>query len=151
MLMEDIIVRAACRDDLLELIRLAEQWLNPLFDKVEKMVLLEQLLQLMEDVTWDRAHYIYVVEEGNKLLGFCDFLIWWDWLTFKKRLLIQHVYVDEDYRQRGIGTILLKTILDIFNPNFAMVDTKPEKFPHAKALYEKLGFKVNNKRIWLEK
>lgn len=133
--------------DLDELMRLAEQWLNPLWDKKTKR------RWLIEILTSHGEHRIVVAREdgGEKLFGFVDFLLWYDWVTKKKRLLIQHVYVDENYRYQGFATRMVNTILTVYKPDFAFVDTKPEKFPYAEGLYKKVGFKENPDRKWLER
>ena len=148
--MSDIItIRMATIKDSDEIIRLAEQWLNPLYNKDWKEFSLKLTLFELDEYRFN--HIIYIVEEKNKLIGFCDFMVWVDWLTFKRRLIITHVYVDEKHRQEGIGTALLNKILKDFRPDFTLIDTKPEKFPYAEDLYKKLGFKENPKRKWLER
>src|SRR3989304_8823861 len=98
--MSDIItIRMATIKDSDEIIRLAEQWLNPLYNKDWKEFSLK--LTLFELDEYRLNHIIYIVEEKNKLIGFCDFMVWVDWLTFKRRLIITHVYVDEKHRQEG--------------------------------------------------
>jgi len=130
-----------------KLMQLAEQWLNPLWDKATKREWLTTIL------TSKGEHLIIVAEEtlGGKLLGFVDFFSWDDWLTKKRRIFIQHVYVDKDHRNKGIATEMLNKIFIVNHPDYAFVDTKPEKFPNAEGLYKKVGFKENPKRKWLER
>ena len=135
--------------DLNELMRLAEQWLNPLWDKEFKREWLTDILHASSKRFSN--HNIVVAEEENQLIGFVDILVWYDWLTKKRRLLIQHVYVDEDHRHKGVATEMLHDILGFISPHYALVDTKPDKFPNAEGLYKKVGFKVNPKRKWLER
>ena len=137
-------MRRATTDDITELLRLGEQWLNPLWNKEDK----KKILHL--ELLFSTNHMVYVTEKEGKLVGFADILFWYDWLTKKTRLLIQHMYVDESYRNQGIGTKLLQFILDIHKPDYSLVDTKPEKFPLAENLYKELGFKYNPNRLWLE-
>ncbi len=133
--------------DLDELMRLAEQWLNPLWDKELKRHWLTKTLNSHGE------HRIVVArdDDGKRLLGFVDFFYWHDWLVKKTRLLIQHVYVDKDHRRQGIAEEMLSVILETYHPNYAIVDTKPEKFPNAEGLYKKVGFKENPDRKWLER
>lgn len=149
--MKIVIVRKANRGDYdkKELMRLAEQWLNPLWDKEAKALLLNQILFEADKHIFSN-HFIYVADSGEHLCGFVDFFYWQDWLTRKSRLLIQHVYVDETTRQAGVGTTLLNKIIEDFNPDICYIDTKPEVYPHAEKLYLKVGFKENPKRKWME-
>lgn len=140
-------IRLATIDDVDELMRLGEQWLNPLWDKEIKRRWLIWILN-----SFNEQRIAVAKEEcSGKLQGFVDFLYWHDWLTKKKRLLIQHVYVDENHRNKGVATRMLETILACYKPDFAFVDTKPDKFPHAQALYEKVGLQENPRRKWLER
>ena len=142
--------RLAVIDDVPALIWLAEQWLCPLWEPRIKEEILRTIIRSAEKTGWTQ-HIIYVAELDDRIVGFIDFLQWQDWLTNQNKVMIQHVYMDENYRHRGIGTMLITHILGIYKPDFAFVDTKPDKFPNAQSLYEKVGLKENPRRIWLER
>lgn len=65
--------------------------------------------------------------------------------------LISGVYVHEDYRNRGIGTMIIKDITDNDNPMSLEVDKNNDV---ARRLYEKLGFHYwqdeNDKMVWMK-
>ena len=151
-------IRSATTKDISELMRLAEQWLNPLWNKVAKRYSLDMIIHALYRSSWTH-HFIIVAEIDNKLVAFVDYLQWEDWLIDKNKILIQHVYVDEGHRQQGIGTAMLNHIINPeednieseLTPHYIFVDTKPDKFPYAEKLYKKVGLIHNNKRKWMER
>ncbi|WP_342599315.1 N-acetyltransferase family protein [Psychrobacillus sp. FSL H8-0483] len=65
--------------------------------------------QKMED-----GYPVLVLEENNKVIGFATFGPFRPWPAYK--YTIEHsVYVHKDYRKKGIGTALLKEIIEIAN------------------------------------
>lgn len=82
----------------------------------------------------------YLAKAGNKLqVGFVQF---YDWtINHKKYVYIAELAIDPVYQHRGIGTQLIKMVLDIPNQNKTPYLILTRSFnANAKALYEKLGF-----------
>jgi len=149
-----LIIRSATTKDIPELMRLAEQWLNPLWYKDIKKVWLHNTLHVLDSLgvlIRRRSHFVVVAELEHKLVGFVDFLCWMDWLVKSTKLMVQHIYVDEAYRRQEIGTKLLNRIIRDYSPDYIFVDTKPDRFPHAEKLYKKVGLIHNSKRKWMER
>lgn len=132
--------RLAKMGDIPTLIRLGEQWLNPLWNKEEKIEIITREIKTPN-------HLIFIVEEANEIIAFCDIWHWHDWLTGKRIVNFLHVYVDENYRGQGIGTYMLTEIFKKIEWDFAFIDMKTEA---AEKLYLKVGFKPNPKRKWME-
>jgi phosphinothricin acetyltransferase len=84
---------------------------------------------------------VLVFEEDNKVMGFATFGPFRAWPAYK--YTIEHsVYVHKDNRKRGIGTALVKKIIDIANEReyktlVAGIDASNEK---SILMHEKLGF-----------
>lgn len=134
-------LRLAKEADIQDLIRLGEQWFHPLWHKEEKAKILAAELQSPQ-------HLVYVVEEDEGIIAFCDIWQWQDWLTRKKMCNFLHVYVDERHRGKGVGTFMLKEIFETNDWDFAFIDMKSEE---AEKLYLKAGFAPNPRRKWMER
>lgn len=83
-----------------------------------------------------------IFENESKQVGFARVIT--DHITFA---YLSDVFIDEDYRGRGLGQILLDTIYahpDLQNINRWMLLTKD-----AHGLYEKYGFKITSKADWI--
>ena len=84
---------------------------------------------------------VIVYEEDNQVIGFATFGAFRAWPAYKYS--IEHsVYVHKDCRTKGIGTMLLKEIIEIANKqNYATliagIDAANEK---SIKVHEKLGF-----------
>ncbi|MDM5337328.1 N-acetyltransferase family protein [Fictibacillus enclensis] len=107
----------------------------------------------------DENYPILVYEQDNKVVGFATFGPFRAWPAYKYS--IEHsVYVDKEYRKKGIGTSLLKELIAIANQReyitlIAGIDAANEKsiaihknfgFVHAGTI-KKAGFKFNR---WLD-
>lgn len=133
-------VRLAKKKDIDELIRLAAQWLSPLYHVEEKRRMLLNELK-------DKNEKIFIMEHGKSLVGFIDVCIHHDWLTATNKVWLKHCYTDSQYRRKGIASSLIRTVMEKIEWDWFFVDFKTEE---AKALYLKMGFKQNNSRDWLE-
>ncbi|KSU84477.1 phosphinothricin acetyltransferase [Fictibacillus enclensis] len=107
----------------------------------------------------DENYPILVYEQDNKVVGFATFGPFRAWPAYKYS--VEHsVYVDKEYRKKGIGTSLLKELIAIANQReyitlIAGIDAANEKsiaihknigFVHAGTI-KKAGFKFNR---WLD-
>jgi len=87
---------------------------------------------------------ILVAEENNTVIGFATFGSFRPWPAFKYS--IEHsIYVHEKYNNKGTGTLLLKSIIQISNERefatmVAGIDGSNEK---SIRMHEKLGFKYS--------
>lgn len=84
---------------------------------------------------------IFVYELDNKVVGFATFGPFRAWPAYKYS--IEHsVYVDKEYRKNGIGTSLMKTLIEIAKEReymtlIAGIDAENEK---SIALHQNYGF-----------
>jgi GNAT superfamily N-acetyltransferase len=136
------VVRLAGPEDEEAIMQLGKQWLNPFYDEHWKRTTLRRRLSEV------CGQPIFIVEDKkNGVIAFGDCYLEDDWLTAKKRLFIIHIYVDKNHRRKGIGTFLMNGILAMTKPDVAFVDSKTQA---ATDLYQKVGFRCNFDRVWLE-
>lgn len=89
---------------------------------------------------------LLVFEENNKVVGFATYGPFRAYPAFK--YTIEHsVYVHKDYRNLGIGKVLLKELIDIANKDeyaimVACIDSLNE---NSIKIHEKFGFKFSGK------
>ncbi len=67
-----------------------------------------------------------------------------------KKAYITSVYTDEDYRCKGIQNVLMQKILDLLEEIECKKIELDADNPHAIKLYEKFGFKKDNKKYILD-
>ena len=87
--------------------------------------------------------YCYVVEVDKKNIGFAALTL--RFVPTKGYVgVIEDVVIDENYRQMGLGTKLIKKLLDKGNnlKVFAVELTSNPKRESARRLYQKLGFEL---------
>lgn len=87
----------------------------------------------------------FLAEAGGKVVGFIDGKIEKKDAFFRerKRGAIYHLFIDEEYRNKGIGTELVKALVSWFRKNKIKtieLDVS-QKNKTAVKLYEKIGFK----------
>ena len=66
-----------------------------------------------------------------------------------KKAYITSVYTDEDYRCKGIQNVLMQMILDFLEKSECKKIELDAVNPHAIKLYEKFGFKKDDKKYIL--
>ena len=85
---------------------------------------------------------ILVYEKNDKVVGFATFGAFREWPAYKYS--VEHsIYVNESFRNKGIGTLLTKEIIRITNEReFAtLVAGIDESNENSIKMHEKLGFK----------
>jgi len=115
--------------------------------------------QIWYEQKMDEGYPLIVCEQDNKVVSFATFGPFRAWPAYKYS--IEHsVYVDKEYRKKGIGTSLMKELIAIAKDReymtlIAGIDASNEKsiamhknfgFVHSGTI-EKAGFKFNR---WLD-
>ena len=67
-----------------------------------------------------------------------------------KKAYITSVYTDEDYRCKGIQNVLMQNVLDFLDEIECSKIELDAVNPYAIKLYEKFGFKKDNKKYFLD-
>ncbi len=85
---------------------------------------------------------IFVAKENGKTVGYC--IIW----TIKNEAEIHRIAIAPEYRKRGIGKQLLKTVLKLLKEERVekvFLEVSEKNFP-AVNLYKSCGFKITGRR-----
>ena len=90
---------------------------------------------------------LFIAIDDNNIIGYIYIkLISTDGIDNNKELLIDALYVEEDYRNKGIATSLINKVKEYsINNNIKYISINVlDKNIKAKNLYNKLGFNINS-------
>lgn len=113
-------------------------------DKIRKTF--EELLSIPEKGT------IYVIEVQNAIIGYAILINYWSNEYGGNLLFLDEVYIDQRYRNRGIGRKLIRLIIEQYKASSKtlQLEVAPPNLG-AQKFYEKFGFKyLENKIMILE-
>lgn len=80
----------------------------------------------------------------NKMVGFIEIK------NYEKEIYLYRFFIDEKYRNRGIGTVALKKIIDMSKKQNKDMSLEVIGENIARDLYERLGFKTHYRRMVLK-
>jgi ribosomal protein S18 acetylase RimI-like enzyme len=93
------------------------------------------------DVKRDYEEFYYEVNDNGKIIGGIT-----GWIVFNE-IFILELCVDKNYRKKGIGTQLLKTVEEKYNNGFCdNINLVTHKFTGAVEFYRKCGFNIEFER-----
>ena len=97
-----------------------------------------------EELKFKKNEEYYKILYNNKMVGF----IWIK--NYEKEIYLYRFFIDEKYRNNGIGTIALNQIIEL--AKFENKDLSLEVIGEniARDLYERLGFKTHYRRMILK-
>jgi ribosomal protein S18 acetylase RimI-like enzyme len=87
--------------------------------------------------------FVALDTKTNKPMGFTQLYPKYSSVRVVKNWILNDLYVDKEYRQKGIGERLIKTVMDFArqnNANFVELSTAVDNHS-AQRLYEQIGFK----------
>ena len=90
---------------------------------------------------------LFIAIDDNNIIGYIYIkLISTDGIDNNKELLIDALYIEEDYRNKGIATSLINKVKEYsINNNIKYISINVlDKNIKAKNLYNKLGFNINS-------
>lgn len=104
-------------------------------------------LDLTKEIIFEEQEYYYKLMKQDKMVGFVGIILKDDELFHSHTLFIHRLYVEKNYRNLGIGTEVLKKLIAMAKKmnrdiEFECFDKHP-----AIPLYEKLGFKVSERKM----
>ncbi|RZJ78426.1 MAG: GNAT family N-acetyltransferase [Flavobacterium sp.] len=85
---------------------------------------------------------IFVALEENKPIGFTQLYPKYSSVRLVKNWILNDLFVDPEYRKKGIGEALIKTVMDYARgqgSTFVQLETAVDNFT-AQSLYEQIGF-----------
>ncbi|PJJ84782.1 GNAT family N-acetyltransferase [Mucilaginibacter auburnensis] len=117
-----------------------------LFDKYRIFYKQESEMALAESFINDRLSnnesVIYVALWDNKPVGFTQLYPKYSSMRAVKNWILNDLYVDEAYRNKGIASKLIQAAMDFAKANkakFVQLETQTDNF-NAQRLYESVGF-----------
>lgn len=97
-----------------------------------------------EELTFKENEEYYKIMFNNEMVGFIGIK------NYPKELYLYRFYIDEKYRNKGIGTIALNKIIDMAKEQDKDMSLEVMGENIARDLYERLGFKTHYRRMVLK-
>jgi ribosomal protein S18 acetylase RimI-like enzyme len=145
-------IRKANQDDLVQIVQLLAH--DPLGQQREsyQMPLPAEYFTAFEEINADKNQYLIVVEDNHQIIGTFQLTII-TYLTYRggKRGQIEGVRIDEAYRRRGIGKIMIEWAINKARElNCHLVQlTMDKKRQETIEFYQKLGFIASHEGLKL--
>ena len=111
----------------------------------------ENIIGILVAYTCDKKPKTHFNSLKLLFVGILDYFVICD--IKKDDVYIAEIAIDENHRSKGYGTKVIKDVIDYAQKNnYKRVILDADfRNPKAKALYEKLGFKVYNKKSFLKR
>lgn len=122
------------KKDFEKIIELTNEWIL----KEDNNVRLKMLLDCMEDPNY----HIMVVEVDGQVVGFLSFTIFPCWIRCLTQLNIHGIYIQKEWRNKGLGRKLHFAMLNSFNCDISFVFSSLN-------WYKKLGYSLGGDKVWL--
>ena len=97
-----------------------------------------------EELTFKENEEYYKIMFNDKMIGFIGIQ------NYPKEIYLYRFYIDENYRNKGIGTIALNKIIDLAKEQDKDMSLEVIGENIARDLYERLGFKTHYRRMILK-
>lgn len=93
------------------------------------------------------AAYVLLAREDNQLAGFAAYSFLWPAVGLTRSLYIKELYVAEAYRRTGIGTLLMRSLVEVAtSQECSRVEwTTDHANANAQRFYEKIGMRYPSK------
>lgn len=124
--------------------------ITPLFNAYrmfyEQTSNLEGARQFIQERIANQESVIFLVMEGETAVGFTQLYPTFSSVGMKKGYILNDLYVDTNYRMKGIGRALIQEVFQFCeerNAHFVQLETAADNV-QAKTLYEKMGMQLSN-------
>ena len=97
-----------------------------------------------EELTFEENEEYYKIMFNNEMVGFIGIK------NYPKELYLYRFYIDEKYRNNGLGTIALNKLIDVAKQKDKDMSLEVMGENIARDLYERLGFKTHYRRMVLK-
>lgn len=98
----------------------------------------------LEELTFEKSEEYYKIIFNNEMVGFIGIK------NYEKEIYLYRFFIDEKYRNKGIGTIALNKIIDMAKEQNKDMSLEVIGENIARDLYERLGFKTHHRRMILK-
>lgn len=97
-----------------------------------------------EELTFEECEEYYKIIYNNEMVGFIGIK------NYKKEIYLYRFFIDEKYRNKGIGTIALNKVIDLAKEQNKDMSLEVIGENVAINLYERFGFKTHYRRMVLK-
>lgn len=97
-----------------------------------------------EELTFKENEEYYKIIFNNEMVGFIGII------NYEKEIYLYRFFIDEKYRNQGIGTNALNKIIDIAKEQNKDMSLEVMGENIARDLYERLGFRTHYRRMVLK-
>lgn len=102
------------------------------------------------EIVFEKSEVYYKIMKNNIMVGFVGLKFRDDKILNSHTLYISRFYIDEKYRNLGIGTEAMEQLVGIANEMGRDIELDVYGDNPAIHLYEKMGFKVNFRNMILK-
>lgn len=108
---------------------------------------------VLEVLQNDRLGFVLIAREARRVIGVACISFAWTLEHGGKSAWLDELYVLPEYRGRGVGTALLKEVIEVVGElGCAAIDLEVERdHRRAEKLYQREGFEVLDRRRWVKK
>lgn len=97
-----------------------------------------------EELTFEKSEEYYKIMFNNEMVGFIGIK------NHEKEIYLYGFFINEKYRNKGIGTIALNKIIDLARKQNKDMSLEVMGENIARDLYERLGFKTHYRKMVLK-
>lgn len=97
-----------------------------------------------EELTFEECEEYYKIIFNNEAVGFIGIK------NYEKEIYLYRFFIDEKYRNQGIGTIALNKLIDIAKEQNKDMSLEVVGDNIARDLYERLGFETHYRKMVLK-
>lgn len=90
-----------------------------------------------EELEFDKNEEYFKIMYNEKMVGFIGIK------NYEKEIYLYRIFIEENYRNFGIGTVALERIVELAQSQNKDVSLEVSGINKAKDLYERLGFKTH--------
>lgn len=100
-------------------------------------------MEIKKEIKRDSYSVKITLEEDNKILGWAYLYIIFQDRHPEPYGLLENVYIESEYRSRGLGKQLVKLLIDEAKERgcYKLIATSKNNKPEVHSFYEKFGFK----------
>lgn len=107
-------------------------------------------INLDEDIIFDKQEFYYKIMKNSEMVGFVGLKLKDDKKFNSHILYLYRLYIDDKYRNLGIGTQVMNALIDMAKKMNRDIELECFGNNPAIHLYERMGFKENYKNMILK-